>query len=92
MPLIDMPLSELRTYKGISPCPKDIDEFWDKSIAEMEALGTGKYKLNYKVTLTWDDYIYNLREYCRKRTMWLSDHLAPGQTVTTYHGGTVSTK
>ena len=58
----------------------------------MEALGTGKYKLNYKVTLTWDDYIDNLREYCQKRVMWLSDHLAPGVDITTYHGGTVSTK
>ena len=58
----------------------------------MEALGTGKYKLNYKVTLTWDDYIYNLREYCQKRVLWLSDHLAPGADITTYHGGTVSTK
>ena len=58
----------------------------------MEALGTGKYKLNYKVTLTWDDYIHNLREYCQKRVMWLSDHLAPGVDITTRHGGTVSTK
>ena len=58
----------------------------------MEALGTGKYKLNYKATLTWDDYIDNLREYCQKRVMWLSDHLAPGVDITTYHGGTVSTK
>ena len=58
----------------------------------MASIGTGKYKLNYKVTLTWDDYIDNLREYCRKRTMWLSDHLAPGVDITTYHGGTVSTK
>jgi len=58
----------------------------------MKALGTGKYKLNYKVTLTWDDYIHNLREYCQKRVLWLSDHLAPGVDITTYHGGTVSTK
>ena len=58
----------------------------------MAAIGTGKYKLNYKVTLTWDDYIYNLREYCQKRVLWLSDHLAPGVDITTNHGGTVSTK
>ncbi|MBR5752878.1 MAG: CotH kinase family protein, partial [Clostridia bacterium] len=57
----------------------------------MEALGTGKYKLNYEVTLTWDNYIHNLREYCQKRVMWLSDHLAPGVDITTDHGGTVST-
>ena len=48
------------------------------------SIGTGKYKLNYKVTLTWDDYVYNLREYCQKRTMWLSDHLAPGVKIDTY--------
>jgi len=41
MPIIDMPLGELRTYKGSSPCPKDIDAFWDRAVAEMEALGTG---------------------------------------------------
>ena len=41
MPVLDMPLSKLKTYQGINPCPADIDEFWDRSIAEMEALGTG---------------------------------------------------
>lgn len=41
MPILDMPLSELKTYQGSNPCPPDIDAFWDKSIAEMEALGTG---------------------------------------------------
>lgn len=38
MPLIDMPLPELLKYKGRSPCPKDIDKFWDKGIAEMRGL------------------------------------------------------
>lgn len=41
MPILDMPLEQLRTYQGINPRPADIDEFWDKSIAEMEALGAG---------------------------------------------------
>lgn len=50
----------------------------------MKTIGTGKYKLDYRVTLTWDDYIHNLREYCQKRTLWLSDHLAPGKTIKTY--------
>ena len=57
----------------------------------MKLLGTGKYKLNYKITTEWADYIYNLKEYCTKRVMWLSDHLAPGVDIVTYHGGTVST-
>ena len=38
MPVIDMPLEELKEYKGISPCPKDIDKFWDRAIDEMKAV------------------------------------------------------
>ena len=41
----------------------------------MSLLGSGKYALQYRVTLTWDDYVYNLREFCAKRVLWLSDHL-----------------
>lgn len=40
MPILDMPLEQLKCYQGINPCPKDIDAFWDASVAEMEALGT----------------------------------------------------
>lgn len=57
----------------------------------MKLLGSGKYKLNYRITTGWDDYIYNLKEYCTKRVMWLSDHLAPGVDIVTYHGGRVET-
>lgn len=38
MPLVDMPLSQLKTYTGINPCPHDMDQFWDNSIAEMHAI------------------------------------------------------
>lgn len=38
MPLIDKPLSELRTYEGINPCPKDFDLYWDEAVREMETL------------------------------------------------------
>ena len=38
MPLIDMPLEKLREYQGISPKPVDFEQYWDKSIAELEAL------------------------------------------------------
>ena len=38
MPAIDMPLEQLRKYKGISPCPDDIDPFWDEAIEEMKAV------------------------------------------------------
>ncbi len=38
MPLVDMPVEELYKYKGVSPCPKDIDEYWDTALEEMNAL------------------------------------------------------
>ncbi|MBR3872806.1 MAG: acetylxylan esterase [Clostridia bacterium] len=41
MPILDMPLEKLKVFEGVNPRPADIDAFWDASIAEMEALGTG---------------------------------------------------
>ena len=38
MPILDMPLEELKAYQGMNPCPGDIDEFWDESLKEMHAL------------------------------------------------------
>jgi len=38
MPVLDMPLKELREYKGINPRPADFDEYWDKALAEMRAV------------------------------------------------------
>jgi cephalosporin-C deacetylase len=36
MPLVDMPLNQLKTYQGRNPRPDDFDAFWDASIAEMK--------------------------------------------------------
>ena len=36
MPLLDMPLHELKKYQGISPCASDFDEFWDKTLKELD--------------------------------------------------------
>jgi len=36
MPIIDMPLRELQEYKGINPCPPDIDDFWNRALEEMQ--------------------------------------------------------
>ncbi len=38
MPLIDMPIEKLREYQGISPKPKDVDEYWDKGLKQMRAV------------------------------------------------------
>ena len=38
MPQLDMPLAKLQEYMGRTPCPADFDAFWDKSLAEMNAI------------------------------------------------------
>lgn len=38
MPIIDMPLDQLERYQGRNPCPPDMDAYWDRGIAEMQAL------------------------------------------------------
>src|ERR1043166_64841 len=38
MPVFDKPLADLRKYKGINPCPSDIDQFWDAGLKEMRAV------------------------------------------------------
>jgi cephalosporin-C deacetylase len=38
MPLIDMPMDQLKTYQGRNPKPVDFDAFWDRSLVEMRAV------------------------------------------------------
>ncbi|MCE9592499.1 MAG: acetylxylan esterase [Planctomycetes bacterium] len=38
MPLVDMPLEKLKTYKGINPRPADHDAYWKRALAEMKAV------------------------------------------------------
>lgn len=38
MPLIDMPLEQLFEYQGRNPRPADIDDYWEKALAEMRAV------------------------------------------------------
>jgi cephalosporin-C deacetylase len=38
MPIIDMPIEKLKVYNGRNPRPQDFDEFWDKSLAELDTV------------------------------------------------------
>lgn len=39
MPLtFDLPLDQLKNYRGVNPRPKSFDRFWDDSLAEMAAI------------------------------------------------------
>jgi cephalosporin-C deacetylase len=35
VPIVDLPLSELRQYRGRNPRPDDFDDYWDRALAEM---------------------------------------------------------
>jgi cephalosporin-C deacetylase len=37
MPIVDMPLAELRQYRGRNPRPADFDAYWSAALAEMKA-------------------------------------------------------
>jgi len=38
MPVLDLPLKKLKTYRGTNPKPKDFDAYWDGALREMRAL------------------------------------------------------
>jgi len=38
MPLLDMPLEQLKKFEGLNPRPVDFDAFWEDALAEMKAL------------------------------------------------------
>lgn len=38
MPILDMPLSELKQYCGRNPRPEDLDEYWNSSLKEMRSV------------------------------------------------------
>lgn len=38
MPILDLPLEELKKYEGRNPRPTDFDKFWDDALAEMRSV------------------------------------------------------
>jgi len=38
MPIIDMPLEQLKVYEGTNPRPADFDEYWERALTEMHAV------------------------------------------------------
>jgi cephalosporin-C deacetylase len=38
MPLVDMPLEQLLRYEGRNPRPDDFDAYWDRGLAELDAI------------------------------------------------------
>jgi cephalosporin-C deacetylase len=41
MPIVDMPLEELKKYAGRNPCPPDMDAYWERALSEMRGTDPG---------------------------------------------------
>lgn len=95
MPTIDLPLSELKEYKGRNPKPEDFDAFWDRSLEEMHALDsqveiiTANYKLPFAECFSlWFSGIGGARIHCKY--LRPKNIKEPHPAVVVFHGLTGS--
>ena len=49
MPQVDMSLDKLRAYAGRNPRPADFDEFWDRSLAELDSIDPAPFAFEPKI-------------------------------------------
>lgn len=65
MPLIDMPLAELKTYGGLNPRAADFDQYWDRALAEMRSVDPKvelrPYRLNAPIAECFDLFFSGVR-------------------------------
>jgi cephalosporin-C deacetylase len=93
MPLIDMPLEELKTYKGINPRPADFDAYWERALAEMRAVDPKvelvPHVLNAPYAECFDMYFTGVRG-ARIHAKYVRPKLAKGRhpAVLKFHGYT----
>ena len=38
MPILDMPLAELKEYTGVNPRPADFEEYWEDALRELDGI------------------------------------------------------
>lgn len=66
MPILDMPLEELKKYKGLNPKPDDFDDFWKRGLKEVSAISP-EIKLEKscffaKSTICYDMYFKSVKD------------------------------
>ena len=53
MPLIDMPLEQLKTYTGRNPKPDDFEEYWSRALSEMHNTDPQIEMRPYPLSANW---------------------------------------
>lgn len=76
MPCVDMPLEKLKTYEGRNPRPADFDEFWDKSLAELDAIDPNPTFTPAEFTCSFAE-LYELRFTSTKGARIYAKYLRP---------------
>lgn len=96
MPLVDMPLNELKKYGGINPCPEDFDKYWDNALQEIKSIDARVELVpcdDFKVTFAecFDLYFTGVGN-CRIHAKYLrpKESGKPHPAVLQFHGYTVN--
>lgn len=93
MPMLDMPLAQLKEYQGSTPKAADFDEFWSRGIAEMKATDAdvkwveADFKVPY--ALCYDMYYTGVKEArIHAKVMMPKDIKSPAPALLNFHGYT----
>lgn len=91
MPMLDMPLEELRIYLGRNPRPPEFDEYWERAISEMRgtdpAVQMERSEFQVPGTECFDLYFRGVRGgRVHAQLMRPTDLDAPRPTVLQFHG------
>ena len=95
MPLLDMPLKELKQYMGINPCPQDFDEYWKDALFEADKvqLNIELQKIDYPAaSIEVFDLYYTGTNNARIHALYLRpvNIKYPAPCVLEFHGYTCS--
>jgi cephalosporin-C deacetylase len=91
MPLVDLPLAELETYKGSSPRPDDFDTYWETALAEMRGVDPKVELVPAKIQTSFAEcfhlYFTGVRaRACTRSTCARAGGRTPGPALLEFHG------
>lgn len=91
MPILDMPLEELKSYQGLNPCPADHEAYWTRALQEMKAVNPKveliPHPLKAPYAECFDMYFTGVGG-ARLHTMYLRPSAARGKhpAIVKFHG------
>ena len=95
MPLLDMPLEQLRKYEGINPRPGDFDAYWEEALAELSRVRADavRSRADFQTSFAdcYDLYFTGVRGARIYAKLIIPKNLSgPAPAVVNFHGYTAS--